>query len=209
MVEPGLYAAFVVATAVLILAPGPAVSLIIANSLAYGTRRTLFSVAGISLATAGYLVVTFFSMASFLLLLAEWFDVLRWLGAGYLVYLGVRMWLKKPTALDAEATRAASPVRLFVQGFLTNVTNPKLLIFYGAFFPQFIDESDPQMLRPQLAILCMTFFVIAATFDTCYAALGGRARVWFRSSSARRWLDRISGTLLIGAGVGLALVRRS
>ena len=207
MVEPGLYAAFVVATVILILAPGPAVSLIIANSLAYGTRRTLFSVAGISLATAGYLVVTFFSMASFLLLLAEWFDVLRWLGAGYLVYLGIRMWLKKPTALDATATRVASPLRLFVQGFLVNATNPKLLIFYGAFFPQFIDESLP--LRPQLAILCVTFFVIAASLDSCYATLGGRARVWFRSSAARRWIDRISGTLLIGAGLGLALVRRS
>ncbi len=207
MVEPGLYAAFVVATAVLILAPGPAVSLIIANSLAYGTRCSLFSVAGISLATGGYLVVTFFSMASFLLLLAEWFDVLRWLGAGYLVYLGVRMWLKKPAPLDAEATRAASPLRLFVQGFLVNVTNPKLLIFYGAFFPQFIDENLP--LRPQLAVLCVTFFVIAATFDTCYATLGGRARAWFRSTAARRWVDRVSGTLLIGAGVGLALVRRS
>lgn len=207
MVEPGLYVAFIIATSVLILAPGPAVSLIIANSLAYGTRRTLFSVAGISVATAGYLIVTFFSMASFLLLLAEWFNVLRWLGVAYLVYLGVRMWLKKPTALDAEATSAASPVRLFVQGFLTNVTNPKLLIFYGAFFPQFIDENMP--LRPQLAILCATFFVIAATFDTSYAFLGGRARVLFRSVSARRWIDRISGTLLIGAGVGLALVRRS
>ena len=129
-------------------------------------------------------LLTFFSMASFLLLLAEWFDVLRWAGAAYLVYLGARMWLKKPTALDAEATRAASPVRLLVQGFLTNVTNPKLLIFYGAFFPQFVDESTP--LRPQLAILCLTFFVIAATFDTCYAFLGGRARVMFRSSAARR-----------------------
>ena len=208
MVEPGLYVAFVVATAVLILAPGPAVSLIIANSLAYGTRRTLFSVAGISLATAGYLIVTYLSMASFLLLLAEWFNWLRWFGVAYLLYLGVRMWLKKPTALDAEATRAASPARLFVQGFLTNVTNPKLLIFYGAFFPQFVDESAHDM-RPQLLILCVTFFVIAATFDTCYAFLGGRARRLFRSSAARRWVDRVSGTLLIGAGVGLALVRRS
>lgn len=207
MVEPGLYIAFVLATTVLILAPGPAVSLIIANSLAYGTRQTLFSVAGISLATAGYLVVTFFSMASFLLLLAEWFDILRWMGAAYLVYLGVRMWLKKPAPLDAEATRAASPLRLFVQGFLVNATNPKLLIFYGAFFPQFIDASLP--LRPQLAILCVTFFVIAATLDSCYATLGGRARHWFRSISARRWIDRISGTLLVGAGIGLALVRRS
>jgi threonine/homoserine/homoserine lactone efflux protein len=206
MIEPGLYIAFVVATVVLILAPGPAVSLIIANSLAYGTRRTLFSVAGISLATAGYLIVTFFSMASFLLLLAEWFDVLRWLGAVYLVYLGVRMWLKRPTALDAEATRVASPLRLFAQGFLVNATNPKLLIFYGAFFPQFVDATLP--LRPQLAILCLTFFVIAATLDSCYATLGGRARRWFRSTTARHWIDRVSGTLLIGAGVGLALVRR-
>ena len=110
--------------------------------------------------------------------------LLRWLGVAYLVYLGVRMWLKKPTALDAEATAAASPVRLFVQGFLTNVTNPKLLIFYGAFFPQFIDATLP--LSPQLAILCVTFFVIAATFDTGYAFVGGRARLLFRSNAARR-----------------------
>jgi threonine/homoserine/homoserine lactone efflux protein len=207
MIDPTLYAAFVVATVVLILAPGPAVSLIVANSLAYGTRRTMVSVAGISLATAMYLIVTFFSMASFLLLLAEWFDVLRWLGAAYLVYLGVRMWMKRSGDLDVEATKAASPLRLFVQGFLVNATNPKLLIFYGAFFPQFIDAALP--LKPQLAILSATFFVVAITLDSVYAVLGGRARLWFRSSFARRWVDRVSGTFLIGAGVGLALVRRS
>jgi len=207
MVDPGLYAAFIVATAILIIAPGPAVSLIVANSLAYGTRQTLASVAGISLATAGYLIVTFFSMASFLLLLADWFELLRWAGVAYLVYLGYRMWRRRPTDIDAEATRAASPLRLFIQGFLTNATNPKLLIFYGAFFPQFIDPD--LALRPQLAILCVTFFMIAATLDTGYATLAGRVRLWFRSSNARRWMDRVSGTLLIGAGLGLALVRRS
>ena len=117
------------------------------------------------------------------------------------------MWRKRPTDLDAEASKAASPVRLFVQGFLVNATNPKLLIFYGAFFPQFIDATLP--LKPQLAILCITFLVIAVSLDTCYAGLAGRVRVWFRSSRARCWIDRISGTFLIGAGIGLALVRRS
>jgi threonine/homoserine/homoserine lactone efflux protein len=207
MIDPGLYIAFVLATAVLILAPGPAVSLIVANSLAYGTSRAMVSVAGISIATGAYLIVTFFSMASFLLLLAEWFNVLRWAGAVYLVWLGVRLWMKKHDDLDPTFVRAASPTRLLVQGFLVNATNPKLLIFYGAFFPQFVDPSTD--LQPQLAILCTTFFVIALTFDTCYAILAGRVRIWFRTSRARRWIDRISGTLLIGAGVGLALVRRS
>ncbi|MDZ4737502.1 MAG: LysE family translocator [Rhodospirillaceae bacterium] len=207
MIDPGLYVAFVLATTVLILAPGPAVSLIVANSLAYGTKRAMLSVIGISLATAAYLIVTFFSMASFLLLLAEWFNLLRWAGAIYLVWLGIRLWMKKHDDPDATAVRVASPTKLLVQGFLVNATNPKLLIFYGAFFPQFVDSSRD--LQPQLAILCATFFVIALTFDSLYAVLAGRVRVLFRTSRARRWIDRISGTLLIGAGVGLALVRRS
>ncbi|MEX1109918.1 MAG: LysE family translocator [Dongiaceae bacterium] len=207
MIDPGLYVAFVLATTVLILAPGPAVSLIVANSLAYGTKRAMPSVIGISLATASYLIVTFFSMASFLLLLAEWFNLLRWAGAIYLVWLGIQLWMKKHDDLDATAVRVASPAKLLIQGFLVNATNPKLLIFYGAFFPQFVDPSRD--LQPQLAILCTTFFVIALTFDGLYAVLAGRVRTWFRTSRARRWIDRISGTLLIGAGVGLALVRRS
>ncbi len=138
-----LYLAFVAATAVLILIPGPAVALIVATALAHGARGALVSVAGVSTAVVGQLVVVGFGMASVLALLAEWFEWLRWTGVAYLVTLGLRQWRAAPVALGDVAASSVSRARLYWTGVVVNATNPKTLFFYAAFLPQFIDPARP------------------------------------------------------------------
>ncbi len=202
-----LYLAFVAATAVLILIPGPAVTLIVATALAHGARGALVSVAGVSTAVVGQLIVVGFGMASAMALLAEWFEALRWAGVAYLVYLGLRQWRASPVALGDVAAPSVSRARLYWTGVVVNATNPKTLVFYAAFFPQFIDPLLPH--GPQIAALCVTFLVVQTLLDGSYALLGGRLRPWLASRARARLRNRVTGGLLIGAGLGLALVRRS
>ncbi len=202
-----LYLAFSLATAILILIPGPAIALIVANSIAHGSRQALVSVAGVSVATVVHLVLVALGMTSLMALLSAWFEWLRWLGVAYLVYLGVRQWRAAPLALDAGLIRAVSKQRLFWTGFVVDATNPKTLFFYAAFFPQFIDPARP--LGPQLALLCVTFFTIQTLLDVSYALLGGRLRAHLSSRRRARLRNRVTGGFLIGAGLGLALARRS
>ncbi len=202
-----LYLAFVAATAVLILIPGPAVALIVANALAHGTRGALVSVAGVSTAVVGQLVLVGFGMASAMALLSEWFEWLRWLGVAYLVYLGIRQWRAAPVALGDVAASRVSRARLYWTGVVVNATNPKTLFFYAAFFPQFLDPA--RALGPQIALLCVTFLVVQTLLDGTYAILGGRLRPWLTSRARARIRNRVTGGLLVGAGLGLALARRS
>lgn len=202
-----LYVAFVVTVIVLVMVPGPVVAVSVAHSLAHGWRRALLTVAGASASIVVQLTITSIGLTSFLLILAEWFEVLRWICVAFLIYLGVRQWLAKPEA-DAQDGRAArSPRSLFAQGFLVSSTNPKSLAFYGALFPNFIDPSHAPV--PQLALLSITFLVIFSTGVTLYVLLAHRANKLFRNRRSALLRNRIVGSLFIGAGVGLALVRRN
>ncbi len=204
--DPQLYLAFVLATTILILIPGPAVTLILATSLAHGARAALVTVAGSSSAIVIQLAITALGMTSLMLLLSEWFEWLRWAGVAYLVYLGVQHWRVSAEASPDQTARTPSSNRLYWRGFVVNATNPKTLFFYAAFFPQFVELDRPLAL--QLIVLCATFLIIATLLDGTYALLGGRLRGLL---GAPRWIrlrNRLTGSLLIGAGLGLALVRR-
>jgi threonine/homoserine/homoserine lactone efflux protein len=201
-----LYLTFVAATTVLILIPGPNVTLLVANSLTYGPRRALVTLAGTSSAIALQLLVVAFGMSALILLLAQWFEWLRWAGVAYLVFLGIQQWRAAGVALDDLGTPEVASGTLFWQGVLVSATNPKTLLFYAAFLPQFIDPAAAA--GPQLALLCTTFLVIATVLDGAYALLAGRLRPWLRGRARARLRNRITGSLLIAAGLGLALARR-
>ena len=201
-----LYLAFVAATVVLIAFPGPNVTLIVANSLTYGSRRALMTVAGTQAAQFLQLAAVVIGMTSLLHLLAASFEVLRWIGVGYLLWLGVQRWRADGAGLNGDTTAAASSRQLFWQGFVVSATNPKVLFFYAAFFPQFIDPTAAAM--PQLVALSATFITIAAVIDGGYALAGGRSRGWLVNRARARLTDRITGTMLIGTGLWLAFARR-
>ena len=209
-IEPELYAAFVFATALLILMPGPIVTLVIANALKHGTATGIRTVIGansgsIVLITAGAL-----GLSTILAVAADIFEWIRWAGVAYLVYLGLREWRSALTAKpDASEMLPpdAKPKGVFWHGFVIAITNPKTVFFFVAFFPQFIDPAQPY--GPQITLLCVTFMVLAFLLDGFYAVIAGRARGRLVGAGKARLRHGITGTLLIGTGIGLALARRA
>ena len=204
MIEPGLYLAFVLATVVLMLIPGPNVALIVANSVAYGTRYGLLTLAGTASAMVPQLLLTALGMTALLAGLGQWMEVLRWVGVAYLVVLGVRQMRAAPLDLARVAPQPRSPQGIYLRGLVVSLTNPKTLFFYGAFFPQFVARDRPAV--PQLVLLCVTFLVVALVIDGLWAVLAGRVRPLLAAHGRLR--NRVSGGLLVGAGVGLALAHR-
>jgi homoserine/homoserine lactone efflux protein len=202
-----LFLAYCLAVAILVLLPGPIVTLVIANSLRQGTRSGFATVAGASLGNALLLGATAIGLLAFFALLSEIFQVVRWAGALYLIWLGIRAWRAHGASGTAIAPIGARSLRaVFLQGFLVAITNPKALVFYIAFLPQFVDANLPA--APQLLVMIGTMMIMALISDSAYALLAGRARGWFASPERQRLQSRISGTLLIGVGCGLLLARR-
>ncbi|MCP5150924.1 MAG: LysE family translocator [Chromatiales bacterium] len=202
-----LYLAFVVASAVVILVPGPNVTLLVAQSLALGPRRAAWALAGTSIAMALQLLVVWAGIGVVLEAVARWFEWLRWLGVAYLVWLGLRHWRAAASPETAGLRFAPGRRRLLARGFLVSATNPKSLLFFAAFLPQFVDPARDA--SPQLALLCTTFLALAVVLDGAWMIAGGRARGLLSRPGWVAWRERLSGTLLLGVAAGLALARRS
>jgi threonine/homoserine/homoserine lactone efflux protein len=200
-----LYAAYLIACAVVVFVPGPTVTLVIANSLKHGTRAGLLNVAGTQVGLAIMISVVGIGLTSLIEAMGHWFDWLRLAGAAYLVWMGWKM-IRSSGDIGKKGAVVKPPRGGFVmQGALVALSNPKTLIFFGAFFPQFIDPARDHSL--QIAIMGVTAMLVAAVSDSFYAIASGRAG---RALSAKRvrLLSRISGGFLIGGGAWLALSRR-
>jgi threonine/homoserine/homoserine lactone efflux protein len=203
MIEPGLFFAFIAAVTVLMLIPGPNVALIVANSVAHGPRYGLLTVAGTSAAMVLQLGLVALGMTQFLGLLGTWFEVLRWIGVGYLIFIGVMQWRAPAVDLTKTPPERKSARAMFTRALLVSMTNPKTLLFYGAFFPQFVAADHAFV--PQVGLLSVTFVVIAVLVDGGWALAAGRARRLLARRGRLR--NRISGGMLVGAGVALAAAR--
>jgi threonine/homoserine/homoserine lactone efflux protein len=199
-----LYLAYVAACVVLVIVPGPTVTLIVANSLTHGTRAGLINVAGTQLGLAVMIAVVAVGLGAMVATMGWWFEWLKLAGAAYLVWLGIKM--IRSTGKIGVAGAPARPPRggYFWQGFFVLLSNPKVLLLFGAFIPQFVDTSKPYF--GQVVFLGLTFMAIATVFDGAYALLAGSAGK-FLSESRVRLVSRLSGMFLIGGGVWLALVR--
>ena len=203
--ELHIYLAFVVATAIMIALPGPSVLLTVAHSISFGWRHALFTVAGATMGIAVQLTVAAIGLTSLLNVVAEAFEWLRWAGAAYLVYLGIKQWRNASKPLEFD-TSTVSKKNLFVQGVVITIPNPKSLIFIAAFLPQFIDTARP--LGLQLAFIVPTFLVITFTVTSVWALIAGNVRGFLQSRRAFRSVFRTAGGMMIVAGMGLALARR-
>ncbi len=199
-----LYLAFVAAATILMCIPGPNVALIVANSLAHGARYGLTTVAGTTTAMVVQLGFTALGMTTLLGELARAFDLLRWIGVAYLLWLGLAAWRAPVADLSRTIPEPRAARRIFWRAFSVSLTNPKTLLFYTAFFPQFIDPHAP--LAPQAAVLAATFLAVALTVDSGWALLAARFRGVLAVRGRLR--NRLTGGLLMGAGLGLALARR-
>ncbi|WP_315744633.1 MULTISPECIES: LysE family translocator [unclassified Bradyrhizobium] len=199
------YLAFVAACIALALLPGPVVTLLIANGLRHGTRAALVNIAGVQTGLAIAIGVVAIGLTSLMATMGYWFEWVRLLGAAYLVWLGVKL-IRTPIEGLATSDAPPPPPRggFFLQGLLVLLSNPKIMVFFGAFLPQFMDMNRDHV--PQVALLGVTFMLIAGLTDGVYALLAGRARKLF-SARRTRLVSRISGGFMIGGGVWLALTR--
>jgi homoserine/homoserine lactone efflux protein len=198
-----VYLAYVIACALVAVIPGPTVALVVANSLTHGTRAGLLNVAGTQLALALMIGVLILGLASIMATMGWWFDWLRLAGAAYLVWLGWRL-LRASGGLDEPGRLPAPRGGFFLQGFLVMLSNPKVLLFFGAFIPQFVGPGADQV--SQVALLGVTAMVVAMVSDGGYAVLTGRAGTLLARRHFRL-LSRAGGACLIGGGLWLALTR--
>ena len=198
-----IYFVFVLATALLIATPGPNVALIVGTSLTHGARTGLIAMAGVNTGVMIQLAVVAAGLAWIVEMFSRNFDLIRFVGAGYLLFLGIQTFWKAskpmpPAPLSSE--------RAFARGFAVAFANPKTLIFQAAFLPQFLSDGEGR--QAQLWLLAATFWVITVIGDVMWVLCAARLRSAV-SGRAQLIADRVSGAILIaGAGVLLAASRR-
>src|SRR5882724_4260199 len=198
-----VYLGFLFACVVLVIVPGPTVTLIVANSLRHGRRAGMLNVAGTQLGLALTVGVVLLGLSSLIAAMGDWFVWVRLAGAAYLIWLGWKM-LRASGEFDAGAVFREPRGGFFMQGLFVALSNPKTLLFFGAFFPQFMDASRDFTL--QVLIMGATAMAVAAISDGAYALLASRAGAAL-SRRRVRLMTRASGGLLIGGGLWLALSR--
>jgi len=199
-----LYVAYVLACTAVAIVPGPSVTVIIANSLRHGARAGLLNVAGTQAGLAVMLLILATGLQFVVESLAQVFDVIRWAGAAYLIWLGVKLLRSDGTMGEvSDVPRAGGS--FFWQGFLVVLSNPKALFFFGALIPQFLTPGGDAL--AQTLLLGATFIAVATPLDSSYALLAGGAGRWLSRTRVRA-LEVGSGLCLVCGGVWLALARR-
>ena len=191
--------AFVAASAVLLAIPGPTVLLVISYALGHGRRSASSTVAGVALGDFTAMTASMLGLGALLTTSASLFAVLKWVGAAYLVYLGLKLW-RAPVAdsATADVLPVERPAKIFLHAYAVTALNPKSIVFFIAFLPQFLDGSRPVL--PQLMIFEVSFLVLATANALAYARLAAAARRTIRKPRVQRAVNRTGGSLLIGAG---------
>jgi len=197
--------AFAAASAVLVVIPGPTTLLVVSYALGQGWRTALPMAVGVALGDFTAMTVSMLGLGAVLAASATLFTILKWIGAAYLVWLGVKLWRAGGTLDARPATDAASRARMLVHAWVVTALNPKGITFFVAFLPLFLDPKAP--LLPQMGVFGPTFLALAFLNVLAYALLASRARGVMRHPRAIGLVNRAGGTLLIGAGVATVAVR--
>lgn len=204
-----MWLAFALTSAAVVALPGPTVLLVVAYALGHGRDSARAAVAGVGLGDFTAMTASLLGLGAILAASATAFTAVKWAGAAYLLYLGVKMWRAPVAAADDTTPDLATAPRslsVFAHAWLVTALNPKSIVFFVAFLPLFIDPAGP--LIPQLVVMEATFLVLAVTNAAAYAWLAGLARGRVRQPSVRRAVNRIGGSLMIGAGILALALRR-
>jgi threonine/homoserine/homoserine lactone efflux protein len=209
MIPPEKLALFIVSSIALLVVPGPAVLYIVTRSLSQGRGAGLASMAGVNAGALTHTLAAALGLSAILVSSALAFSVVKYVGAAYLVFIGVQQFLSKKGALENIELKRDSLQRIFTQGYIVSIFNPKLALFFFAFLPQFVDARHGSV-TVQMLVLGLTFVTLAAISDGTYAML---------SSSLGRWLNRnpklasrqkyVTGSVYVGLGLTAALTGSS
>ncbi|MCL3883662.1 LysE family translocator [Marivita sp. GX14005] len=204
-----IWLTFVIASCALLVIPGPTVLLVLSYALSQGRRVALAMVAGVALGDFIAMSASLAGLGALVLASATLFTVIKWIGAIYLVYLGIRLLRTAPKAAPdvSDGLPAARPSRIFGHATAVTALNPKSIVFFIAFVPQFVEPGRP--LLPQFSVLIVTFVGLAALNALAYAFLADRVRAKVSRPSVMAWVSRIGGGALIAMGVAAAAVRRA
>jgi len=203
-----LWLAFVGASAILLVLPGPTILTVISYSVAHGRRANIPLVAAVALGDSTALAMSLVGLGALLATSAFWFTAVKWAGGLYLLYLGIRLLRAGASpGLPVAPTTTGSWWRLFVNTYFVTALNPKGIVFFVAFLPQFINPQAS--VAPQLWLLAITFVALAVLNATLYALFAASARRLLASSTAQRRFNVVGGSLLSLAGVWALMARRA
>lgn len=199
--------AFTAASAIMLAIPGPTVLLVVSYALGHGRKSALATVAGVTLGDFTAMTASMLGLGALLAASAALFTGLKWIGAAYLVYLGYKLWRAPVGSLETDAAPDINPKRMLLHAYAVTALNPKSIVFFIAFVPQFLVASAP--LLPQMLLFEATFLVLAAANALLYALAASAARSTIRKPMVQRIVNRIGGSLLIGAGLVAVTWRRA
>jgi len=207
-----LWLAFAAAAAIMIMIPGPTTLMVLGHTVSNGWRIGLTSLIGVVAADICAITLSVLGFSALLAASAMAFTVMKWIGAAYLVWIGIQLWRAPPMNiklgdLTPTAEKRTTPRDAIAQTFIVTLLNPKGILFFAAFLPQFIDQAMP--LWPQVIVLMLTFCTLATLIQGFYITLMGRARSRIASPRALRLMNRTGGVMLIGAGLLTASLKKA
>ena len=190
--------AFVAASAIMLAIPGPTVVLIMSYALSHGRKPAFSAVAGVGLGGLVAITVSLLGLGALLAASSTVFSALKWIGGAYLVYLGIKLWRTPIAISDAVSRSGLTTSQMIVHAFVVTALNPKGIVFFVAFVPQFMAAGEP--FWPQATVLIATFVVLDILNCCIYALVASTARKSLREPRVQRIINRTGGSLLIGAG---------
>ena len=207
--DPTTWIAFALASAALLAIPGPTILLVMSYALSQGRRVAVASALGVAVGDLVAMTTSLAGLGALVLASATLFTALKWVGAAYLIWMGVRLWRSAGEASMGGLTegRAATSRAIFGHAAVVTALNPKSIAFFIAFVPQFVEPARP--LGPQFAILVGTFVGLATVNALLYALLAARMRAGLRRPATLRWITRLGGGALVAMGAATALTRRA
>ncbi|CAN7375313.1 LysE family translocator [Rhizobium sp. LjRoot258] len=201
--------AFAAASAIMLAIPGPTILLVVSYALGHGRKTALATVTGVALGDFTAMTASLFGLGAVLAASATLFTVLKWVGGAYLIWLGIKLWrapvISEPMA-DNDNLPEKKSLKVFLHAYVVTALNPKSIVFFVAFVPQFLNPAQPFF--GQMLIMEATFLVLATINASTYALAANAARGLIRKASVQRAVNRTGGTLLIAAGAVTAGYRR-
>jgi len=205
VIDPAILLPYIAACFLFSIVPGPSVTVVVANSLVRGTKAGLLTILGTEIAMLSMVIIVALGLEVVMGLVSEAFTIIKFVGAAYLVWIGFKMFTSSGKLEMGQPGERLPLGRYIWQGALINWSNPKTLLFLGAFLPQFVDMSRPAF--EQIMVLGLIVMAVATFTDAIYAILAGSARQLLTQARVRM-MNRVSGIILMIGGVWLAFQKR-